>query len=268
MRKGIGGHQSANMKTDEWLSPPEIIAALGQFDLDPCSPIDRPWDTAVKHYTVLDNGLDQEWEGRVWMNPPYGTECTKWMGKLATHGNGISLIFARTETAMFFQHVWPKADSVFFFEGRLFFHLVDAPNKERCLTHPHEWYLYNEELESKAMACKHCGVSKANGGAPSCLISYGEHNADAIAHSGLKGKHLPLNAPPLIVIGVSPSWKSVVSIVVKKLDGQATVKAITELVETIAPDKVQQNKHYREQIRKVLQQHFERKDRGVYSNNN
>lgn len=25
MRKGIGSHQSANMKTDEWLTPPSIL---------------------------------------------------------------------------------------------------------------------------------------------------------------------------------------------------------------------------------------------------
>ena len=53
----IGSHQSANMKTDEWLTPPEIIKALGPFDLDPCSPINRPWDTARKHYTIENNGL-------------------------------------------------------------------------------------------------------------------------------------------------------------------------------------------------------------------
>jgi len=27
---------------------------MGKFDLDPCSPIKRPWDTAKKHYTELD----------------------------------------------------------------------------------------------------------------------------------------------------------------------------------------------------------------------
>ena len=30
---------------DEWLTPPEIIKSLGEFDLDPCSPINRPWAT-------------------------------------------------------------------------------------------------------------------------------------------------------------------------------------------------------------------------------
>ena len=50
---------------DEWLTPPEIIKSLGEFDLDPCSPINRPWDTAKKHYSKLDNGFTKKWYGRV-----------------------------------------------------------------------------------------------------------------------------------------------------------------------------------------------------------
>lgn len=55
---------------DEWLTPPHILEALGRFDLDPCAPINRPWPTADKHYTVNDKGLTQRWEGRVFCNPP------------------------------------------------------------------------------------------------------------------------------------------------------------------------------------------------------
>lgn len=51
---------------DEWLTPPEIIKALGTFDLDPCSPIHRPWPTATNHYTVENDGFNLPWYGRVW----------------------------------------------------------------------------------------------------------------------------------------------------------------------------------------------------------
>lgn len=53
---GIGSHQSAKMKNDEWLTPRFILDALGEFDLDPCSPINRPWDPAKKHYNINPNG--------------------------------------------------------------------------------------------------------------------------------------------------------------------------------------------------------------------
>lgn len=50
---------------EEWLTPPSIIKSLGDFDLDPCSPINRPWDTAKKHFNVNDDGLAQNWGGSV-----------------------------------------------------------------------------------------------------------------------------------------------------------------------------------------------------------
>lgn len=151
----LSAHQSAKMKTDEWLTPPSILANLGDFDLDPCSPINRPWDTAAKHYSVLDNGLNQEWSGRVWMNPPFGREAVKWMRKLAQHGNGVALIPARTETAMFYETVWGVADAILFIEGRPHFHAVDGTR------------------------------APFNSGAPICLVAYGISNVAALERSGL-----------------------------------------------------------------------------------
>lgn len=154
---GMGTHQSSKMKNDEWLTPPEIIHALGNFDLDPCAPVTRPWPMAKNHFTVIDNGLMLPWEGRVWCNPPYGREAEEWLARLAGHGNGIALIFARTETEMFFSQVWNKAHAVFFIKGRLFFHYVDGRKAE------------------------------ANSGAPSCLVAYGADNVQALEGSGIQG---------------------------------------------------------------------------------
>src|SRR5690606_11985989 len=97
----MGGHQRSNMITDVWLTPPELLNKLGSFDLDPCSPVNRPWDTATKHYNINDNGLILHWDGRVWLNPPYGNQMIKWLAKMADHANGLALIFARTDTRAF-----------------------------------------------------------------------------------------------------------------------------------------------------------------------
>ncbi len=66
--RGMSGHHSARADKDEWLTPPELLRALGDFDLDPCSPVNRPWPTAARHLTWQDNGLLAEWKGRVWCN--------------------------------------------------------------------------------------------------------------------------------------------------------------------------------------------------------
>lgn len=79
---------------------------------------------AKNHYTRNENGLVLPWNGRVWLNPPYGRHTFDWLERLAEHGSGLALIFARTETTGFHAQVWNKAHAVFFFRGRLCFHYV------------------------------------------------------------------------------------------------------------------------------------------------
>jgi hypothetical protein len=55
------------------------------------------------------------------MNPPYGKGMEMWIEKLKNHGNGIALIFARTETKVFFNFIWDYADAVLFVKGRIKF---------------------------------------------------------------------------------------------------------------------------------------------------
>lgn len=106
--------------SQEWYTPKYILDALGKFDLDPCSPVVRPFDTARKHYTMLDDGLCKPWSGRVWLNPPY-SDIQTWMLALARHGNGIALVFNRLGTQWFNELVMPFCSGLFFLTGRLKF---------------------------------------------------------------------------------------------------------------------------------------------------
>lgn len=220
--KGIGGHQSINSRTDEWLTPREVMLQMGEFDLDPCSPIERPWNTAKKHYTIIDNGLILPWFGRVWLNPPYGKELELWMALMASHNNGMALIFARTDTDAFHKYVFPVADSIFFLKRRISF-------------------------------CNTSGMkSKSGSGAPSVFIAYGEYDSQVLSETKLVGRHVPLNYTPMIIVGVSPTWISVVSIAVRNF-GDKELKPVYEMVERIAPDKVAANQHWKAKIRQVIQ---------------
>jgi len=161
----IGSHQSAARLTDDWITPREILTALGNFDLDPCACIPQPWPTAKRMLTIKDDGLAAEWPktDRVWLNPPYGQEIGKWLGKLAEHGQGTALVFARTETAAFFNAVWGKATAILFLKGRLQFHRPDGTR------------------------------AKANAGAPSVLIAYGHVDAEILRSCGPAGQFVYLN---------------------------------------------------------------------------
>ncbi len=162
--------------------PPYIVKALGVFDLDPCSPVNRPWDTALRHLTIHDDGLAAPWASgdRVWCNPPYGTQCALWMKKMAKHGNGIALTFARTETKMFFESVWPVADAVLFLSGRVkFIHLNRATE-------------LSSENVNELFALEDRGKQGDNAGAPSVLIAYGKENAHKLSEVMHLGKFIKL----------------------------------------------------------------------------
>lgn len=123
--------------SDLYLTPPEIIKALGPFDLDPCYGHPRPWSTAHVMWALEDgqDGLAQDWytdfnsgrawtpasPPRVWLNQPY-SEAKVWTRRMAEHGNGIMLVFARTETVMFQEYVFPVASALLFIRRRLKFY--------------------------------------------------------------------------------------------------------------------------------------------------
>lgn len=102
--------------TNEWFTPQWILKECGDFDLDPCG--DTRWPTANACYTK--NGLEQDWFGRVWLNPPYGRDIGMWLDKLADHGNGLALTFVRTDTK-WFQNFAPKCSWILFLSGRVKF---------------------------------------------------------------------------------------------------------------------------------------------------
>lgn len=72
-----------NLKGEyEWYTPREFIeaaaAVMGGIDLDPAS-CDEAQETvqAGTYYTEEDNGLEKEWSGRVFLNPPFAHPTVK-----------------------------------------------------------------------------------------------------------------------------------------------------------------------------------------------
>ena len=158
-------HESTYNESKEWYTPKYIFDALGlEFDLDPCSPGANivPWIPVKYHLTPNDNGLDTHWQGRVWMNPPYGSDTPKWMQRLSTAGNGIALVFARTDTRWFHTYV-PKSDAICFIKGRVQFIRATEALK------------YSQGNYKPQGGC----------GAGSMLIAYGKENANALIKSKL-----------------------------------------------------------------------------------
>jgi len=67
-----------------YLTPPEILEPIreyfgGQIDLDPATEPNNP--TSANRWLMAD-GLVSEWTGRVFVNPPYGRELSRWCEKI------------------------------------------------------------------------------------------------------------------------------------------------------------------------------------------
>ena len=165
---GIGSHHGPVAGKDEWLTPPEIIKSLGEFDLDPCAPIIRPWATAKNHFTIQDNGLRKEWHGRVWCNPPYGKEVKDWCKKALEQSKKgtttVLLIPCKTNTNWWHDTVIPFAE-VRFLRGRVKFVYPDGQQSTQALPWPLAFVIYRPKsnfnpmgLIAKCKRCKGSGV--------------------------------------------------------------------------------------------------------------
>jgi phage N-6-adenine-methyltransferase len=121
--------------SNEWYTPAEYLEAarrvLGAIDLDPAScELANKTVQAAGYYTEDDDGLNQPWKGRVWLNPPYGGQAGAFVTKLAeSYDSGevtaaIALITALTTDTNWFRPLWDHV--LCFFYGRIKFDSDDG----------------------------------------------------------------------------------------------------------------------------------------------
>ncbi len=80
----VGRHSSIR---NPWITPRTIIdraiGVLGAIDLDPCSTVEPPTNVPARRRLAPDeDSLKMAWQGRVWLNPPYGRPLSAWIEKL------------------------------------------------------------------------------------------------------------------------------------------------------------------------------------------
>jgi len=110
--------------SNEWATPQKLFDELNkefQFTLDPCSTDENA--KCKRHFTISDDGLQQEWGGVVFMNPPYGRVIGKWIKKAHDESQKgatvVCLIPSRTDTA--YWHDYVMKGQIRFIRGRLKF---------------------------------------------------------------------------------------------------------------------------------------------------
>ncbi len=154
--------EKSTKTTDEWYTPPCIFEKLGEFDLDPCAAVNPLWNIAKTNFNITDNGLEKEWFGRIWLNPPYSRPLLEqFIEKLANHGNGIALIFNRADCKLFQDIIFIKAHGIKFIKGRVKFYTPD-------------------------------GTQSGTPGCGSVLIAFGENNAKILEQANIPGKYFKI----------------------------------------------------------------------------
>lgn len=112
-------------KSDMWATPQDLFDKLNDkfnFETDVCA-IEQNAKCA-NYYSPEQDGLQQEWIGNCWMNPPYGREISKWMEKAytsaVTHGaTVVCLVPARVDTKWW--HDFATKGEITYLKGRLKF---------------------------------------------------------------------------------------------------------------------------------------------------
>lgn len=135
-----GAHVSNNSGNSEWYTPKEYADAvhevMGFIDTDPCScEVANEVVRAETYHTAEQDGLQQEWHGCVYVNPPYGDGtveefAVKLMLELdeGRTTQAIFLVNNCTETR-WFQTLICHAAAVCFPCGRISFWSPERPSK-------------------------------------------------------------------------------------------------------------------------------------------
>lgn len=140
----------------EWYTPALYIEkarrVMGGIDLDPAScAAAQQIVKATSFYTVEDDGLQQKWHGRVWLNPPYaGALVASFARKMVESWTAGDLVAAFMLTNSYTEVSWWHAlatasNAVCFTRGRIKF---ESPHGDKCApTNGQSFFYFGSETE-------------------------------------------------------------------------------------------------------------------------
>jgi phage N-6-adenine-methyltransferase len=117
------GRQNSTELKDVWQTPDAILDPITEtIDLDPAAAPDT--NIGERNLTEDDDGLSSEWEGTIFVNPPF-SEKKDWLAKCVEEheaGNTDTIYFVTPDStdtqSWWHEYIAPHADYILFFHGR------------------------------------------------------------------------------------------------------------------------------------------------------
>lgn len=153
----------------DWATPPSFLEWLEERfgfipDLDAAASADN--HKAPLYFTEDQNGLFQEWFGKVWINPPFGSALPSWIDKaiLESRRDEVECVFclipARTDTKYFHEKIARHASHIYFVKGRFEFRFDSAiKNPKGCALFPSMLVIFDKNYLQTEMATLYVPLS-------------------------------------------------------------------------------------------------------------
>lgn len=158
-REAVHNHRAQGTGENEWYTPEQYIEAarelLGEIDVDPASSeLAQKTVKAGRFFTIEDNGLEKEWNGKVWLNPPYAQPAIQdFIRKTVAEfeagrmSEGVVLTHNYTDTKWF--HIAANAASaICFTRGRIGF--LSPEGKKAAPTQGQAFFYFGSRREDFA----------------------------------------------------------------------------------------------------------------------
>jgi phage N-6-adenine-methyltransferase len=158
-REAIHNHRAQGTGENEWYTPAQYVDSarlmMGGIDVDPASSeLAQKTVQAGEFFTIDDDGLKREWNGRVWLNPPYAQPAIHhFMQKTVDEFKagrmleGIALTHNYTDTQWF--HIAAKeASAICFTRGRIGF--VNPEGKKAAPTQGQAFFYFGDRQDDFA----------------------------------------------------------------------------------------------------------------------
>ena len=145
---------------EEWYTPKKYIdmarEVLGRIDIDPASnAFANEVVQATTYYTKEDDGLSKEWQGKMWLNPPYSSIIANFIDKTC-HSDVEAIVLTNNSTdTKWFAQAANNCAAMCFTYGRINFY--DDTAKKSSPTNGQAFFYFGNNVEKFNQVFKEIG---------------------------------------------------------------------------------------------------------------